>query len=368
VAWSPPEGASAERLLRAACVGAFVGGVLQLLIQLPGVIREVEGWSFGFGFGEAPVREAIAAFLPTVAGRGVVQLSSYVDQLLASLLAAGAIAALGYAQTLYLLPISLFGMSFAAAALPELARRRGSGEAVEIAQHLRGAVLRTAWLNLPVTVAYLLLGLPLVAGLFRLFGGRFGDGEVWLVYLTLAAYALGLPAATEGRVLQTTLYSHGETRAPARFAAARVGIALALGAPLMLALDRWSVDEARALAGGALTSGSGSALRLGALGLALAASVAAWVERYALLAAVRRRVPEFEAPRSESVRFGLAALVAAAPPLALVLGGLGTSWHPTMRAALLLLLFGIGYLALTRRGEPARALFARLGHHGRGER
>jgi putative peptidoglycan lipid II flippase len=364
IGWTTPGEVSAERLLRAACIGAFVGGALQFLVQLPGVIREVEGWSFGFRLGEAPVREALAAFLPTVAGRGVVQLSSYVDQILASLLAAGAISAIGYAQTLYLLPISLFGMSFAAAALPELARRRGSGESVEVARHLRGAVLRTAWLNLPGTVAYLLLGLPLVGGLFRLFGGRFGDGEIWLVFLTLAAYSLGLPAATEGRVLQTTLYSHGETRAPARLAAARVAIALALGAPLMLVLDRWSVDGARSLAGVTFAPGSGTALRLGAVGLALAASVAAWFERYALLAAVRKRVPDFDPPRAESLRYGLAALAAAAIPFALLVAGVGESWHPTIRAALLLLLFGAGYFALTRREEPAAELFARRSRGG----
>ena len=66
--------------------------------------------------------QALCQFLPVVAGRGVVQLSSYVDLMLASLLAVGAVSALGYAQIFYLLPISLFAMSVAAAELPELSR------------------------------------------------------------------------------------------------------------------------------------------------------------------------------------------------------------------------------------------------------
>ena len=111
-----------DRLLIAGCVGALVGGVLQFLIQLPLVFRCLRGFRISFSHRVAGVGEALKAFVPLLAGRGAVQLSGYLDLLLASFLVAGALAALGWAQTLYLLPIGLFGMSVAAAELPELSR------------------------------------------------------------------------------------------------------------------------------------------------------------------------------------------------------------------------------------------------------
>ena len=74
------------------------------------------------GKNEPAFRDAVRKAGPAIMGRGVVQISGYLDLVLASLLAVGAVARLRYAQTLYLLPISLFAMSVAAAALPELAR------------------------------------------------------------------------------------------------------------------------------------------------------------------------------------------------------------------------------------------------------
>jgi putative peptidoglycan lipid II flippase len=363
--------ATSERLLTAACVGALAGGALQFLIQIPGVMREVEGWSFGIRFGWAPVREAIAAFLPTVAGRGVVQLSSYLDQILASLLAAGAVSALGYAQTLYLLPISLFGLSVAAAALPDLARRRGAGEIADPGEGLRGALTQASFLNLPATVAYLLLGLPLVQGLFQLFGGRFGEPEIALVALVLGAYALGLPAATSSRVLQAGLYAGGEARIPARTALLRVGVALSIGLPLMLLLDRFALTSATlpgfiaAMRDGATlnprgATASGTELRMGAVGLALAASVSAWVELLALRRAAKRRWRSLARPRGEPARFLGFAVLAAAAPAALHFTNLLAAVHPTARAAGLLALFALTYLTLARREEPARAFASRL--------
>ncbi|HVM15150.1 MAG TPA: lipid II flippase MurJ, partial [Egibacteraceae bacterium] len=100
--------------------GTLAGGVLQLAVQVPKVVRLVPGLRPSLRTDDPGVRRTIRAFGPVVAGRGVVQLSAYVDTLLASFLVAGALAALGYAQMLYLLPISLFGMSVAAAELPEL--------------------------------------------------------------------------------------------------------------------------------------------------------------------------------------------------------------------------------------------------------
>ena len=101
--------------------GAVAGGALQLLVQLPQVLRLLgKGVRLSLGRGDPNVKEVVRNFLPVVAGRGVVQLSAYVDMLIASFMPSGTVAAFGYAQTIYLLPVSLFGMAVSAAALPSM--------------------------------------------------------------------------------------------------------------------------------------------------------------------------------------------------------------------------------------------------------
>ncbi|MBP1642965.1 MAG: mviN, partial [Acidobacteria bacterium] len=94
--WTETGEERATRLLLAVCVGALVGGLAQLAVQLPSVLRELGGLPVTFSTSVEGVRDALRAFAPAVAGRGVVQLSSYLDQVLASLLAVGAVSALGY--------------------------------------------------------------------------------------------------------------------------------------------------------------------------------------------------------------------------------------------------------------------------------
>lgn len=352
--------AIADRMLEAACIGALVGGIFQFLVQLPGLRGDLAGFRLSFDLASQPVRDVLAGFGPTLAGRGVVQLSSYLDQLLASLLAAGAVAALFYAQTLYLLPVSLFGMSIAAAALPRLARSGGAGSEADLARGTERALETAAFLNLPSFLAYLLLGLPLVEGIFQLFGKGFGAAESRLVYLVLAAYSVGLPAATSSRVLQAGFYARGDTRTPARIAVLRVATSLAVGVPAMLWLDRQRLGDL------ALLGTPGSALRLGAVGLGLAATLAAWLELTALRRAARTRLPSLVWPSRAFLRFTLYALGAAGPAGVAAYMTAGWGAHPTVRAAVVFALFGTAYLALAAAfGEaPAKAWLARLRRRG----
>src|SRR4029079_1564625 len=115
------------QLFKAACWGGFAGGLLQFGVQLPQVLGILKGFRPSLSLSVPGVREALAAWWPAVAGRGVVQLAGYIDLFLASLLATGAQSADRFAQMFYLLPISLFGISVAASELPELSRLRAEG-------------------------------------------------------------------------------------------------------------------------------------------------------------------------------------------------------------------------------------------------
>ena len=105
--------------------GAVVGSALQFLVQVPSVLRVAPDVRPLIDVASAEVRAVVRNFVPVFVSRGVVQLSAYVDTLLASLLGTGAVAALTNVQLLYTLPVSLFGMSVSAAELPAMSGEVG---------------------------------------------------------------------------------------------------------------------------------------------------------------------------------------------------------------------------------------------------
>ena len=349
--------------------GAVAGAFLQLALQAPTVRSLVRPLRLSLRVRRPGVRRVVRRFGPAVAGRGVVQLSAYLDLFLASFLATGAVAALGYAQVFYLLPISLFGMSVAAAELPELSRlgdggpRSGAG-AGALRARLADGLGRVAFYVVPTAAAYLVLGDLVVATLLQ--NGRFGADDTRLVWYVLGAFSLGLVATTASRLLQSGLYALGDARSPATIATTRVLLTSMLGVILMFQLDRVAltgpglngldlVGDLPALGPlpAELRDATTASLRLGAVGLALAAAAGAWLE----LALLRRRLRARIGP----VRLGGAHLKAV-----LAAGGLATAVAAGCRV--LVTTLGPGLVppaALLLIGGPAAMVYlvagARLG-------
>lgn len=305
-----------DRWLVAACVGGVVGGLAQFLVQLPLVLRLMKGLPLTLAPLAVPgVRRALRAFGPALLGRGVVQISLYVNLWLASWLREGAPSALQYAVILINLPLGAFGMSVAAAELPELARTSAAGDgplpgavAKKISSRLEQALRQASFVLCPSVVGYLIFGLLVAGLLFR--GGRFTAADNYLVYAVLGGYTLGLLASATSRLLQNTFFALGDTRTPAQVAALRLAIDASLGGAFMLWLDRYSVAAAFGLG----TSG-GEELYLGALGLSLASSIGAWTELVLLRRRLRARVPELELPARAIGRLLVLAVLLALPAL-----------------------------------------------------
>jgi len=332
-----PGAADLAGLFRVACWGGVLGGLLQFLVQLPGVMRVLRGFRLSVSLQVTGVRQAIAAWWPAVAGRGVVQFAGYIDLFLATQLAPGAASADRIAQTFYLLPISLFGLSVAASELPEMSRLRGEGSAPALLARIRRALRYVAFLNIPTVLGYLVFGY-LVIGIYR--RGNFSVAGNWLVYLVLCGYSTGILATTTSRLLQNTFYALGDTRSPARIAAMRVGTSALMAVPLMLLFDRVPL----ATLVGPLP---GSALYLGSVGLSLASGFGAWMELIQLRRALRKRLPDFELPWRGDARMALIA-VAAMVPAGLVWWLLPRGLHPILKAILVLGPYGLAYLALAK--------------------
>jgi putative peptidoglycan lipid II flippase len=263
-----------------------VGSAAQFLVQLPSVVILLRGIRPSFAFRDLHVIQVLRSFVPILLSRGSVQLSSFIDQSIASSLGASIVAAMSSAQILYLLPVSLFGMSIAASELPEMSE---SGSHDEVRDRLRSALRHVVFFVVPSAVAFVAIGGAVIALLFQ--SGRFSVHDTRVVWLILAGSAIGLSAGTQGRVLNSAFYAIKQARLPLYAALVRISItgvsAWALALPLRHAF--------------------GYSVAWGAFGLTASAGVAAWIEFLMLDRMLGKRIGKVPVP----AKLGLGALAAA---------------------------------------------------------
>jgi len=309
--------------------GSVAGSALQVGVQLPRVLRLVRYLRVRLGLQSAHVREVVRNFVPVFISRGVVQISAYVDTLLASLLPTGAVTGLMNAQTLYLLPVSLFGMSVSAAELPAMSSALGDEAQVadQLRARLNSGLRRIAFFIVPSAMAFLALGDIIAGALFQT--GKFKAQDSAYVWGILAGSAVGLVASTLGRLYSSTYYALRDTRTPLRFAVVRVTLTTGLGYLFALPLPIWI----------------GINPRWGVAGLTVSAGLAGWVEFALLRRGLKRRIGAMGLPAVLLVKLWLSAGVAAAAAWGakLMLGPRG----PIPVAVVVLGLFGLIYFTLT---------------------
>lgn len=310
--------------------GLVGGSALQFGVQLPSAWRLVQGVRPELALAAEGTRTVLRNFVPVVIARGVVQVSAYIDNLLASLLPTGAVSALAYAQTLYLLPISLFGMSVSAAQLPAMASATGTPE--EVATALRAQLDRglrqVAFFIVPSAAGLLFLGDTVVAALFQT--GVFDEDSTRYVWAVLAGSTVGLLAATQGRLYASAFYALHDTRTPLKWASARVALTTGLG--WLCAL--W------------LPGQLGLAPMWGTVGLTASAGVAGWIEFLGLRRSLNARIGATGLPLVELGKLWAAALPASAAGWGVKLL-LGPHPQPILRGALVVAAFGLVYAAGT---------------------
>jgi putative peptidoglycan lipid II flippase len=241
--------------------GVVAGSALQLAVQLPAVRGALGTLAPAGGWREPAVRKVTALFGPMLVGTGVAQLSTLIDVQIASFIGDASVATLAYAQRLYLLPLSLFGVAIAQVALPTLSHD-ASGSADRTRRELGIAWRRMAFLMIPSALALVAFGRPAVGLLFE--RGRFDAGDTTAVTWVLAAYAVGLLGYGAVRLFATAFYAGQDTRTPVRVAVGALVLNVALGIGLA-----WLV---------------------GTPGIALATAVAAVANAVALAAILRRRL------------------------------------------------------------------------------
>jgi len=312
--------------------GSVAGSLLQVGVQLPVVLRLLGGLRLSLGRRADNVKTVILNFFPVFVSRGVVQISAYVDALLASLLPTGAVAALANAQTLYLLPVSLFGMSVSAAELPQMSG--AIGDERQVAETLRArldaGLRQIAFFVVPSAAAFLALGDVIVGAIYRT--GQFTQLDVTYVWGILAGSTVGLLASTLGRLYSSTYYALLDTRTPLRFAIVRVVLTTVLG--YLCAVP--------------LPPAIGIAPRWGVAGLTISAGIASWVEFTLLRRTLNQRIGRTGLRPDYVAKLWIAAIAAAAVGLGVrysFVHHFGYRHSPILVAVLVLMPYGLAYFA-----------------------
>ena len=320
---------SSQRLVIYLAGASVIGSVLTFLVQLPSVLRLLPAFRPLIDFKSENVRIVIRNFGPVFVSRGVVQISAYVDQIIASFLGAVAVSTLGYAQIIAVLPVSLFSMSVSAAELPALSSAIGSPEEVAalLRNRLSSGLRRIAFFIVPSAVAFLVLGDVLAAGLYQ--SGRFNYASAVYVWAVLAGSAIGLLATSLGRLYSSAFYALLDTKTPLRFAIIRVILTTALGVVFALYLPHWL----------------GIGEKWGVAGLTASAGIAGWLEFALLRHALAGRIGRTGIPAGFAMKLWATALVAAFVGYAVKLVlGVG---RPELLAVLVIPLYGAIYFGGT---------------------
>ena len=282
--------------------GVFIGGLAQLLVQLPGLSRLGMGLGWLWRPDHPGLRRMGVLLVPTLVGLSVSQVNIFIGTLLASYLAQGSVTYLYYAMRLVQFPLGIFGVALSTALLPTLSSQTATGDARAIRETLSFGLRLILFITLPAMIGLIALRTPIIHLLFE--HGRFLAKDTAGTAIALLGYSVGLWAFAGVRVVVPVFYARQDTRTPVVVAilavAVNVGASLALRGPL----------------------GHG--------GLALATALASAFNFIVLLALLRRRLGQFGGRRiARSALQSLAACI----PTAVICGAISAMTIWTTRGA-----------------------------------
>ncbi len=310
--------------------GLVAGSFLQFIVQVPLALRLGKKIYPSLQVKMESVRLILKNFVPVVISRGVVQVVAYIDSIMSSLLPTGAVSALAYAQTLYMLPISLFGMSVSAAELPTMSQAIGSQEEIntQLMNRLEKGLQQIAFFIIPTVAAFVALGDMIVGAIFQT--GEFDASSTHYVWWVLIGSSVGLLASTLGRLYSSTFYALKDTKTPLKFALVRVSIATILGVVGAFYAPAWLGVEQR----------------FGAVGLTASAGIAGWIEFLLLRRSLNKQIGQTGLALRFQAKVWFCAVVAAG--MAYLVKSLELPpWHIIVKAILVLGVFGVIYLVGT---------------------
>lgn len=241
--------------------GVFIGGGLQLLFQIPFLLRLDKLPRFKFNLRHPGIQRMFKLMAPALVGASVMQVNLMVDTLFASFLPQGSLSWLYYSDRLLEFPIGIFGVALATVVLPHLSKAFASKQSEQFSNSVDWALRWSVLGGLPCAVGIGVLAQPILITLFV--HGEFTGFDAWMAAKSLWAFSFGLLWFILVKVLVSAFYAQQNTRFPLKVALWAMGANVVLNALLIYPLAH--------------------------AGLALASGISAWFQAGILLWALRKK-------------------------------------------------------------------------------
>ncbi|MBZ0168640.1 MAG: murein biosynthesis integral membrane protein MurJ [Kofleriaceae bacterium] len=244
--------------IAALAIGVLIGGVGQLVMQIPAIWRRSRGVQWGIDVADPAVGRITRLMTPGIAGLAITQVNVFIGTLLASLMGEGGISILYYAFRLIQLPIGLFGVAIATAAFPTMAKQAANRSLGEVAATVAYAIRLVLFVTLPSMVGLIVFRVQIIQLLFE--RGAFDRTVTLATAEVVLFYAFGLGAYVSNRILVPAFYSLQDTATPVKIGMVAVVVNIVSSLLLMRPLG---------LGGLALATALSSFVNLGLLLIAL---------------------------------------------------------------------------------------------------
>ncbi len=256
----------------ALATGVLVGGVAQLLVQIPVLFAKGFRFKFRSGIHHPAVKRIGILLMPRILGSCVYQINIFINTMLASLshiVGGGGVAALYYANRIFQFPLAIFGIAIAQAALPTMSRQALEQGLSKLKETLSFSLRAVNFIMLPASVGLIVLARPITSTLFE--RGMFGQYSTSITQDALLFYSIGLFSYAGIKILVSCFYSLKDTLTPVKIASVSLILNIALSIVLMFPLK--------------------------ISGLALATSISGIFNFFVLFFFLRRKIGDFDGKR-----------------------------------------------------------------------
>ena len=195
----------------ALAIGALVGGILQVLVLIPTILKERFFVKPTLKF-HPKIKEAIKKMLPAFASFGVSQFSFVIDTIIASFLLGGAISYLYYANRIFQLPMGVFAIGLGNALLVSLSKHYSQKNIKAFKKDLNNGLILSIFISLPAAAGMIVIGLEIIDLL--LVRGAFSTKDAIMTNKALIGYAIGLVGYAASRPLKSAFFAKGDTLTP----------------------------------------------------------------------------------------------------------------------------------------------------------
>jgi len=206
--------------------GVFAAGIVQMLFQIPALMRLGLMPRLRLDFHDSGVKRVINQMLPAIFSVSVMQINLLLDTLIASFLAVGSVSWLYYSDRLVEFPLGILGLALGTVILPHLAKYHAAEDPVSFSNSLDWGLRLVLLAGLPATIGLMVLAEPVLSTLFQY--NEFSVDDVHFAAQSLRAYAIGLPACILIKVLVPGFTARQDMKTPVRYGMYAMLVSLAL--------------------------------------------------------------------------------------------------------------------------------------------